>query len=439
MKMKQGFVALLCTAALALSGCGSSTAVYVQSVEILSGMGGIAPGDRFAGVVVSENTTEIEKDSEKNVKELLVKEGDDVKKGQILFSYDTEEVQLTLDKQRLELEQLEGTLESHENTIKTLQWQSNNSSGTTKLMYTLEIKNTQIDLKETEIDIKAKKKEIQESEKLLANVDVVSPIDGRVRKIEEDGFDQDGQPMPYITIQQVGSYRIKGILGELQRGGIMEGDRMTILSRTDESVSWSGTVTLVDYENPIQNNNSENYYGSSGDEINTSSKYPFYLEIDNTDGLILGQHVYVELKQEEGQNAGIGISSAFIDYDENEMPFVWADNGGRLQKRSVTLGEYDPMTDVQHVTEGISLDDYLAFPDPDLCKEGAPTTKQAPTSEIPNEEADWGEGEYVDEGGEFDLGDDFDGGDAMGEGELLPADDMMGEDNFWPAIEGGVE
>lgn len=378
MKMKKGIAGMLCAAALLLTGCSQTAAVYVQSVESLSNMGGIAPGDRFAGIVVSENVTEIKKDSEKTVKELLVREGDDVKEGQILFSYDTEEVQLTLDKQRLELEQLQGTLTSHENKIKTLQWQSNNTSGTTKLKYTLEIQSAQIDLKETEIKIKAKEKEIAKSEELLANVDVVSPINGRIQNIEESGTNQNGEPAPYITIQQVGSYRIKGVLGELQRGGIMEGDELTILSRTDESVTWTGTVTLVDYENPTQGNDMDRYYGMSSDEMTTASKYPFYVEIENTDGLILGQHVYMEVKQEEGQPVGIGISSAFIAYDDNGAPFVWVDKGGRLEKRSVTLGEYNAMADIQDVTDGISMEDYLAFPDAELCQEGAPTTKEAP-------------------------------------------------------------
>jgi len=383
MKRKVRFWGLVCAAALMLSGCGGASAVYVQSVEVLSSMGGIAPGDRFAGIVVSENVTEIKKDSEKTVKELLVSAGDDVREGQILFSYDTEEVQLTLDKQRLELEQLQGTLKSHQDKITTLQRQSNNTSGTTKLKYTLEIQSAQIDLKETEIKIKAKEKEIARSEELLANVEVVSPINGRIQNISESGSDQNGEPRAYITIQQVGSYRIKGVLGELQRGGIMEGDELTILSRTDDSVTWSGTVTLVDYENPTQGNDSDRYYGMSSDEMTTASKYPFYVEIENTDGLILGQHVYMERRQEEGVPVGIGISSAFISYDDNGMPFVWADNGGKLEKRSVELGEYNPMNDIQDVLGGITREDYLAFPDPELCREGASTTREAPKTTEP--------------------------------------------------------
>lgn len=383
MNMKKGLLGMVLAATLALTGCSSANAVYVQSVQRLSSLGGIAPGDRFAGIVVSENVTEIKKDAEKTVKELLVREGDDVEEGQILFSYDTEELQLTLDKQKLELEQLNGTLESHKSSINTLQWQSNNTSGTTKLKYTLEIQSAQIDLKETEIKIKAKEKEIQQSEDLLANAEVVSPIKGRVQNIEENGTDQNGEPLPYITIQQVGSYRIKGVLGELQRGGIMEGDALTIRSRTDDSLTWAGTVTLVDYENPTQGNDNDRYYGMSTDEMTTASKYPFYVEIADTQGLILGQHVYMELKQEEGQPVGIGISSAFIAYTDGGAPYVWADKGGKLEKRYVTLGEYNPMTDMQDVIEGITLEDYLAFPDETVCQEGVPTTKEAPAETQP--------------------------------------------------------
>ena len=83
--MRKWMVCLLAIC-LMLSGCGSSGSVYVQSVEALSNMGGIAPGDHFLGLVVSEHVTKIEKDSDKAVKELLVQEGDDVKKDQELFS-----------------------------------------------------------------------------------------------------------------------------------------------------------------------------------------------------------------------------------------------------------------------------------------------------------------------------------------------------------------
>ena len=45
------------------------------------------------------------------------------------------------------------------------------------------------------------------------------------------------------------------------------------------------------------------------------------------------------------------------------------------------MGDYDPMTDVQKITEGLSLEDYIAYPDPELCQPGAPTTHDQPVAE----------------------------------------------------------
>ena len=376
MKRKKLLAAVLAAClALSLSGCGGGTAVYVQSVKTLGAMGGIAPGDRFPGIVVSENVTEISKDGEKTVKELKVREGDDVEEGQELFSYDTDELTLALEKQKLELEQLNATIENYEKQIKQLEKERGWASGNNKLEYTIEIQSMQLDLKEAEMNLKTKKAEIQASESLLAHATVVSPVKGRVQSVSENGTDNFGNPLPYITIQQSGSFRVKGTLGELQRGGIMEGDRMTIVSRTDPNVTWSGTVTLVDYESPSQGSDMDRYYGSSVDEMSASSKYPFYVELDSTEGLILGQHIYMELQQEEAEIAGLQISSAFIAYEEDGRAYVWAEKRGRLEKRTVALGEYNPMQDTFVITEGLTEEDYIAFPDPQLCQEGAPTTR----------------------------------------------------------------
>ena len=245
-----------------------------------------------------------------------------------------------------------------------------------KLQYTVQIQSMQVDLKEAELNVKAKETEVSKSEAILENAVVVSPVTGRIQSISENGMDNYGNPLPYITIQQAGSYRVKGTLGELQRGGIMEGSRITVLSRTDDSLSWSGTVSLVDYENPVQGSDNNYYYVGSTDEMTTSSKYPFYVELDSTEGLVLGLHVYLELEIEEAETTGPSISSAFICYDEDGSTYVWAENRGKLEKRTVTLGEYNYMNDTMEILEGLTESDFIAFPDPELCVVGAPTTHE---------------------------------------------------------------
>lgn len=378
----------LCTVlalALLLSGCASGTAVYVQSVGVLASLGGIAPGDRFAGMVVSEHVTEVKKDSDKTVAELLVKEGDDVEEGQALFSYDVDQLQLAYDKQVLETEQLKASIAGFKNTIQTLEWERSSTSGTERLQYTVEIDSAKIDLKEAELKLKTKEAEVQKSLELLENATVVSPVQGRVQQINEEGTDQNGEAAAYITIQQSGSYRIKGVLGELQRGGITEGSRMTILSRVGDD-RWSGTVTLVDYENPSQGSDMDRYYGMSTDEMTAASKYPFYVELDSTEGLILGQHVYLELETEEGSVSGIPVSMAFVCYDDDGSAYVWAETGKKLEKRPVTLGAVNDMTGTVEILEGLELTDYIAYPDPELCTEGAPTTHDQAVTETQPEE-----------------------------------------------------
>ena len=376
--------ALVCALCCTLAGCGgSAAAVYVQSVERLAAMGGIAPGNRFLGLVVSEHTAEVTRDADKTIAELMVKEGDDVKEGQPLYSYDTEELELNLDKKKLELEQLKSSIEAYKEKINTLERERASVSGTAKLQYTVEIQAAQIDQKEAELKLKTKEEEVQKAQTLLENSTVLSPIAGRVQKINENGsVSPDGKPAAYIVIQQSGAYRVKGVLGELQRGSLREGDRVKLMSRTEESAVWKGSITVVDYDNPSQGNENDRYMGVSSDEMTTASRYPFYVELDSTEGLMLGQHLYVELDTGE-DTPGVGISGAFLCYDEDGSAYVWAEKGGKLEKRAITLGDYDPMTDVQKITEGLSLEDYIAYPDPELCKPGAPTTHDQPAAEAP--------------------------------------------------------
>lgn len=385
--MKKCFVICLALClCLMMLACGSDeNAVFVQKVADLVNMGGIAPGDRFPGIVVSENTIEIQKDPQMVVEELFVREGDDVAEGAQLFSYDTQQLQLSLDKQRLELEQMEASIENYKDQIAELEKERKNANESERLEYTIQIQTVQLDLKEAEINIKAKRDSVTQAEAMLENTVVVSPVTGRVQTVSESGTDNYGNPVAYITIQKTGSYRIKGTIGELQQGAIMEGTRMEVLSRTDGSV-WAGTVTLVDYESPSQENPNAMYYGMATDEMGTPSKYPFYVELDGTDGLILGQHVYLQLEGQDEEIPGLSVSNAFIAYDDFGNPFVWADNGGKLEKRTVELGEYDMMNDTIAVLSGLSEDDYIAFPDLELCVEGAPTTKTQPEQSMEESE-----------------------------------------------------
>ena len=407
---------LVLTLSLSLVACSGKTGgVYVQNVGDLSGFG-VTSGDRFPGVVVAENVTKIQRDADKTVGELFVKAGDTVKTGDQLFSYDTEQLQLNLDKQKLEQEQLEATIENYKDQISELKNQRANAGSSQQLAYTVQIQTMQVDLKEAELKLEAKKTDVAKSEALLQNAVVTSPVDGQIQAINESTTDQNGREQAYITIQQAGSFRVRGTLGELQRGSFTVGTRVKILSRTNDD-SWTGSISTIDYENPAQNN-SNNYISSdsSSSSLNSSSRYPFYVELDSTDGLILGQHVYLAMDSGEDLT-GLRLSSAFVAFNDDGSAYVWAEKNGKLEKRTVTLGAYDDMTDTYAVTDGLSEADYVAYPD-ENCVEGAATTREEPADTTPEEPADTTPEDGVNNGVNSDMNNGVDTGMVSGGNEV---------------------
>ena len=354
--------------AVSLVGCGSDkTAVYVQQVSVLSG---VSSTDRFSAMVVSDNITEIKKDSDKSVSELHVKEGQDVKKGDPLFTYDTDQLQLAADKLDLEREQLSSSMSDYDTQIGQLERDRDKASADRKLQYTIQIQSLEVSKKEAELNMKTKKAELEKAQKLLDNATIMSPVTGRIQAINENGTDSQGNAAAYITIQQAGSYRVKGIIGELQQSALRQGDKVLMTSRVDSTKTWTGTVSQIDYENPVKSDNNS-YSMSSTDSVNQSSKYYFYVELDSIDGLIMGQHLYLQRDTGEGTVSGVPVQSAYICFEDDGSAYVWAEGShGKLEKRTVTLGTYNEETDFYDVTQGLSETDYIAFPDEELCKPG---------------------------------------------------------------------
>ena len=352
---------------VSLAGCGSNdTAVYVQSVSDLTGMGGIAAGDRFPGMVVSENVTEIKKDSEKTVKEVLVKEGDDVNKGDKLFEYDTDELQLSLEKKQLELEQLNATLEDQQAELERIQKLMDSTyDDATKRQYALDLREQNVKVLETKANIATKKKDIEKLKANTADSTVKSPVDGEVQSLNPDGgTDNSGNALPFMTIVETGGFRIKGYVNENNASVLTEGTAVVIRSRVSDQ-TWKGSISSIDWNNAQQ---SRSDYGDSDTAM--SSKYPFYVTLEGDgEGLLMGQHVYIEpdYGQEDTQDESlINLPSYFIN-DAEGKPWVWAQNSnGKLEKRSITLGEYNTETDTYPVTDGLTAEDYIAYPDDSL-------------------------------------------------------------------------
>ncbi len=374
MNMKKSMIALGTAVLLGLSGCGGQTQVNVEQAGMLTTAA--TSSDKFAGVVVSENVVEIERDTDKQIDELYVAVGDDVRVNEKLFEYDSDTLSLTVDKQELEMDKLEQQIKDLKTQVTNLEKQiKNEKDKNTKATLELSLRSVNADLTQATYDKTALQAEITYNKNMLKNAVVRSPIKGTVRAINENGT-------PYITIQQAGAYQVKGMLNELSlNAGLMEGVGVTILSRTDETAFWTGVVSMVDYNNAGQNEY-DNMYGYGGDGMSTSTSYPFYITLDDTDGLLLGQHVYIQISAAAVPDDLLRIPEGYImDVVQDEETWqttgtVWGVDMEKLTlvKLPVTLGEYDPTYGTYVILEGITEEDYLADPAAPGVREGADTT-----------------------------------------------------------------
>ena len=377
-KKATGVILIVVCLALCLAGCGSASAakVPVMSVSEILGIGPIGMVDRYSGVIEAGESVNVNKESDLDIAEISVTEGDAVTKGQVLFSYDTSALSIEVERMQLEVEQLNNNITTKKNQITALEKEQKDAASADKLQYTLQIQQLQLDIKETEYSVTSKQKEIDRAKTKLADTNVLSPTDGHIKAVNSGTNAVDpntGEPLPLIVIAEEGEFRVKGTVNEQNAMNFAEGTAVVIRSRMDESQLWSGTVTGVDWENPVQSNN--DFYYMPTDEMTTSSKYPFYVELKEDEGLMIGQHVYIE--PDVGQTeSGDGESGFYLPSyylcDLEAEPWVWAANEkDKLEKRTVVLGNYDIELDSYEVLEGLELTDFIAYPDEE-CKVGAP-------------------------------------------------------------------
>lgn len=365
---KAAFILALVMLLGVAAGCGESNGeASVQSVSMICGLGTAGLTDRFAGVVSAMGETNIKKDDSLTIGEIKVKVGDAVKVGDVLFTYDMSQLEISLEEAQLALEDLKATLADKEEEKKQAEAALNEIADDIERNKTLgQIRQLNLDIRTTNRSIADKGRDIEKIQKNMKNSSVKAEVEGEVKSVNPNGGNDDrGNALPLISIVQTGGFRVKGYVNESNASVLSAGAKVVIRARTGNQ-TWGGTIASIDWNNPAKSSGSNNYDGGSSD-TGTSSKYPFYVELDSSDGLLLGQHVYIEpdLGQSDSPT-GIQLPAGFIN-DADASPWVWAQgSNGKLEKRSVTLGEHNGELDTYAVTDGLTASDYIAYPDDTL-------------------------------------------------------------------------
>jgi len=359
--------------------------VSVEKVSVITGTSG-GLQNRFAGVVEPQATLDVTLDSSRTLAETFVLVGDEVDEGTPLFSYDTEELKLQIEQLKLDIDRVDNTITTLESQISALKKERDKlTNDSLKLEYTQQIQSYEAQIKQEEYNIKNKKLDLSSLESKVENSIVYAEMAGIIQSITNPDsgnmgggyyYDPGMQSNAYITILALGDFRIKGLINEQNIWDLEPGTQVLIRSRLDNSVTWLGSVDYVDMENPSSSSNDQYYYYMPSDPMVSSSKYPFYIVLEDSEGLMLGQHVYIE-PYIEVEDEGLWLREYYILTDDDGTAWVWAANQEteKIEKRVITIGGYDAAIQSFEITDGLSLSDEIAWPTDEI-RAGMPITRE---------------------------------------------------------------
>ena len=424
--MKKSIVVFVVLAVAAVTGLGlwqfyfkdvigtpsSEETAYVQPVSALTS-DVLGSRNWYAGVIEAQKTVQVNIESGRTVSEVKVSVGDRVKPGDLLFEYDLSSIQDSLKTAQLEFDELLNAAMGYQETILNYQKELMQPNLTTSqiLSTTIALEQSKMDLTKNEYSQIRKQNEIQKLEAAMGNTEVLAEVDGVIQKIDTSKLtSEDGDSLSdslsygfgeenndgFITILGTGNYRAKGMANEINIREFVLGSPVVIRSRVDSTKTWTGRLNSIDEQNASSNNN-DDFVGGGDSSMTNSTSYPFYVDLDNSKDLMLGQHVYIEFDT-YGQDrpSGLWLDETFVVGADTNAPYVWVQGAnGRLQKRSITVGERDDTTGEYQILSGLSTTDYIASPD-DYLQEGM-RTADISTKTVDEDDDDWEDEDWEDE------------------------------------------
>ena len=356
----------------------------------------------YSGTVAESAQDNIHANAEDPVTEVFVKEGDQVKKGDKLFQYDAESLQIKVEEKQLSanycqtlLERQQALLETYRNIVpyippeteEIVETVSDDEDAAVEEQDTEEqpqeesaektytpqekadaITDQQLEVSKAKTALEKANEELKEAQKALENATVYAKIDGTVTKIGAPGIYTNASS-PFCTIIGDTGVTVKGYLGEFDLKSLSVGDTLSVVSNMTGESSEAEILSINDYP-------ADNVGGYSGSGNPNTSFYEFSAFIAESEGFDIGENVQIT-KQTEDFDSLIVLDQIFVRTDEKGS-YVLKDQDGKLARQDVKT---EKTSESQYViiTEGLTLDDMIAFPYGPLAKEGLLTTTEQKT------------------------------------------------------------
>lgn len=292
------------------------------------------------------------------VKDIAVKEGQEVNKGDKLFSYDNEEINLQVKQAEIEQKVASMRFDQGKKKIDSLKKdikKAKDSGATKEMVDQLESQLNEVEMQQKTSDLEKEKGNlhIEELKKKRGELTVYSNFAGVVQKLDKDASQgsmpaMGGQGKSFLQIASKDAFQIQGTLTELQKSQIQKDQTITVTAKAAPKKKWAGKITEVsEYPTSAEANTQATAGGDAGQNM---SYYTYKASLDSQDGLSPGYHVSIQVNLENKKMVAVPSKSIVTEKDDS---FVYVEDKGKLRKQIVKKGSGDG--DWTEVVEGVTV------------------------------------------------------------------------------------
>ncbi|WP_439741276.1 efflux RND transporter periplasmic adaptor subunit [Bacillus pseudomycoides] len=291
------------------------------------------------------------------VKDIAVKEGQEVEKGTKLFSYNNEEINLQI--KQAELEQKMATMRYDQgkkkiDSLKKEIKKAKDSGAGKEVTDPLEEQVSELEMgqKTTELEKEKGQLQSQQLKKKQDELTIYSNFAGVVQKLDKDAAQSStqamgGQGKSFLQIASKDPFQIQGTLTELQKSQIQKDQTFTATAKANNKKKWTGKITEIS-EFPTSAEMAQ--AAGAGEETQNMSQYTYKASLDGQEGLSPGYHVSLQVNL-ENKNM-IAVPSKSILEKAGNL-FVYVEDKGKLRKQNVKKGSTDG--DWTEILEGVTV------------------------------------------------------------------------------------
>ncbi|NRD78618.1 efflux RND transporter periplasmic adaptor subunit [Bacillus sp. BRMEA1] len=303
------------------------------------------------------------------VKELLVKEGQTVKKGTILLrlknnqlELETEQNTLAIETANLKLEQISQKISDLNDKEKTLA----KTAGEEEAKKQLKPDYEQLDMDKKLADLDIKQAMLQKNmiQKRQSELEIKSTIDGIVLSAELPSASTATGAVsePIIHIGKLEGMTAIGLLSEYDTLKVKKGQKVNLRSDAVPDQEWNGVVIDIGYL-PQQS--------QQGQENNSQAvQYPVTVKISgDTKAIKPGFQVTMEVETDK-KRAMVLPNTAI--HDDGDQPYVFLVKSGKVHKQQVKTGTESGKK--IEILSGVTMEDHVIANSSDDMKDGMDVT-----------------------------------------------------------------